>query len=378
MEHKIYLSPPNVDNIEKKLFDEAFNSNWIAPVGPHLDQFEKDMCKYTGVGYSCALSSGTAALHLALKCCGIKKRDVVLCPSLTFVATANAIKYLNAIPVFLDSCSKNWVLDHSLLNHAIKKYKPKALVAVDLYGESCDYEAIEEICSRENIFLIEDAAEALGSKYKKKKLGSFGSIGVLSFNGNKIITTSGGGMILSDNESIVKKCKYLSTQAREPVLHYEHKDLGYNYRLSNLLASIGVGQLSKIDNFVKKRRQIYNRYVDALSFIDGICFQKESPNSRSNRWLTSLTIDPDKVIVKNTEIINLLENENIESRPVWKPMHLQPFYKDYDYINKGNVDTSKTLFQNGICLPSGSNLSVLNQNRIIDIILDYFKSKNIF
>jgi pyridoxal phosphate-dependent aminotransferase EpsN len=370
---KIYLSPPHLGVEERKLLLDAFDSNWIAPLGPYVDAFEQEMAKYLGINHAAALSSGSAALHLALKILGVKEGDKVLCPSLTFVASANVILYENATPVFVDVNSKNWNIDLSSLENAIKKYNPKALIAVDLYGQSCDYDAITDLCEKYNVLLIEDAAEALGSKYKGRKCGSLAQIGILSFNGNKIITTSAGGMLVSNDETIIDKARFLATQAREPVIHYEHKELGYNYRMSSLLASLGRGQLQVLDNRVKTRRKIFQRYFGALSHIEGLDFMPEAPNSKSNRWLTTLTVDPQKTGINRTQIIEALEKENIESRPVWKPMHLQPLYKDCDYITVNKEDVSSKLFKNGLCLPSGSNLNRDDQNRIIDIVLETLK-----
>jgi pyridoxal phosphate-dependent aminotransferase EpsN len=278
------------------------------------------------------------------------------------------ILYENATPIFVDVDPKHWTLDLSCLEHAMKKYKPKALISVDLYGQSCDYDAITDLCEKYKVLLIEDAAEALGADYKGKKCGSFGEMGILSFNGNKIITTSGGGMLVSNNEEYVNKARFLATQAREPDLHYEHKELGYNYRMSNLLAAVGRGQLEVIDDRVSTRRSIFNRYEKALSHIDGFTFMQEADYGKSNRWLTTLTVDEKRTGISRTHIIDALEKENIESRPVWKPMHLQPLYKKCDYITAGEEDISSRLFENGLCLPSGSNLSEDDQNRVIDII----------
>jgi len=370
-ENRIYLSPPHMGESEKRLLLNAFNSNWIAPLGPHVDAFENEMAGYIGIGgYAAALSSGTAALHLALKLVGVKEGDKVLCPSLTFSASANAILYEKAIPVFVDVDLKNWTLDTPCLEKAMKMHQTKALIAVDLYGQSCDYDSIIDLCSRYNVSLIEDAAEAIGSEYKGRKCGSFGSMGILSFNGNKIITTGGGGMLCSNNEDFVNKARFLSTQAREKAVHYEHKELGYNYRMSNLLAAVGRGQLNVLDKRVTERRRIFQRYFEAFSKIDGITFMPETPYGKCNRWLTTLTIDPKKLGVERTQIINVLEKENIEARPVWKPMHMQPLYKDSEYITAGNNDVSKSLFGHGLCLPSGSNLSESDQNRVIDIIIN--------
>ena len=363
-----------MDSTERELLIGAFDSNWIAPLGPHVDAFEKEMAEYLGIGHTAALGTGSAALHLALKIVGIKSGDAVLCPSLTFAASANVILYENAVPVFIDVSPETWTLDLSALEIALKNYNPKALIAVDLYGQSCDYDSIIELCKKYNVSLIEDAAEALGAEYKGEKCGTFGRMGILSFNGNKIITTSGGGMLLSDYEDYIKKARFLATQAREPEIHYEHKELGYNYRLSNLLAAVGRGQLQVLDDRVKARRSIFDRYFNALSAIAGIDFMPEANYGRSNRWLTTLTIDPEKTGVNRTRIIQALEKENIEARPVWKPMHMQPLYKDYDYIIKDNRDISKGLFEQGLCLPSGSNLSISDQNRVIEIILSTIRS----
>ena len=366
--NRIYLSPPHMGDTEKDLLLDAFDSNWIAPLGPHVDEFEQEMAKYLNIGHTAALNSGSAALHLALKLADVNEDDFVLCPSLTFSASANVILYEKATPIFIDVSLDSWVIDLSALEKAMKKYKPRALIAVDLYGQSCDYDTITELCDKYKVALIEDAAEALGSTFRNEKCGTFGEMGILSFNGNKIITTSGGGMLVSNNEEYVKKARFLATQARELEIHYEHKELGYNYRLSNLLAAVGRGQLQVLNDRVKARRRIFQRYFDALSNIDGFDFMPEAPNSKSNRWLTTLTIDPEKTGVNRTQIIEALEKENIESRPVWKPMHMQPLYKDCAYVTSGKEDISAKLFKNGLCLPSGSNLSETDQNRIIDII----------
>jgi len=373
MNNRIYLSPPHMGEKEKTLLSKAFDSNWIAPLGPNVDAFEKEMINYVGVQNGCALSSGSAALHLALRILGIKKGDIVLCPSLTFAASANVILYENATPVFVDVDPKYWTINFSSLEYAIKKYNPKALIAVDLYGQSCAYEAITDLCENYNVVLIEDAAEALGAEYQGEKCGNFGQMGILSFNGNKIITTSGGGMLVSNNEDYVKKAHFLATQAREPKLYYEHKELGYNYRLSNLLAAIGRGQLQNLDSFVTKRRHIYKRYYDSLSLFEGFEFMQEADLCKSSRWLTTLTIDSQKTGIDRNQIIKALEDENIESRPVWKPMHMQPLYDKAEYVFNGEVDVSKKLFYNGLCLPSGSNLNINDQDKIIGIIRNLMK-----
>ena len=370
MNKRIYLSPPYMGKNEKKYLNDAFDSNWIAPLGPHVDSFEDEMSNYLGVKSAAALSSGTAALHLALKLINIKENDIVLCPSLTFAASANVILYEMATPVFIDVNKETWTIDVELLELAIKKYKPKALIAVDLYGQSCNYLEIIDICNKYNVFLIEDAAEALGSNYNNKKCGSFGTLSILSFNGNKIITTSGGGMLVSNDESLIEKAKFLSTQAREPVLHYEHKELGYNYRMSNLLAAVGRGQLEVLDKRVNKKRKIFEKYYNALSQFEGVKFLKEIKNSKSNRWLTTLVLDDKILNIDCARIMSSLEKYNIESRPVWKPMHLQPLYRSCDYVSNNNRDISKELFETGLCLPSGASLLNDEQDKIIQIISD--------
>lgn len=362
-----------MSNMEKELLTKAFDSNWIAPLGPCLDQFEKNMSNYLGGYHTAALSSGTAALHLALRIIGIKEGDKVLCPSLTFAATANAILYEKAYPVFIDSNRKNGLIDLDLLELSLKKYKPKALITVDLYGYSCDYDIIIELCNKYNVCVIEDAAEALGSEYRNRKCGTFGTVGVFSFNGNKIITTSGGGMLISENKKYIEKAKFLSTQAKENQIHYEHKELGYNYRMSNLLASIGIGQLMKIDDYALKRRFIFSKYEKYLTSIEGFSFPNEVRYGKSNHWLTTFYIDPKLIKLDRNKIITALEKENIESRPIWKPMHLQPLYKGADYITQDNNDVSAKLFNAGLCLPSGSSLLEKEQDKIIDIILSLVK-----
>jgi pyridoxal phosphate-dependent aminotransferase EpsN len=364
---QIYLSPPEMSSKEKELLLNAFDSNWIAPNGPYVELFEKKIESYVNVSAACALSSGTAALHLALRVLDIKPGDKVLCPSFTFSASSNVILYEKAIPIFIDVDKKHWTLDLNLTEYAIKKYRPKAIIAVDVYGQSCNYKQLFQLCEKYNVYLIEDSAESLGSTFSGKKCGSFGHIGILSFNGNKIITTSGGGMLLSQEKKYVEKAKYLASQAREPVLHYEHKELGYNYRLSNLLSAIGCAQVERLENFVNKRRKIFDTYVSKLEHIDGISFTSDLDNSTSNRWLTTVVIDQNIFIDGPKSIINELSKNNIESRPVWKPMHMQPLYKDSLYVYDEKLDISKNLFFNAICLPSGTSLKLEDQLRIIDI-----------
>jgi len=286
--------------------------------------------------------------------------------------------YEKAIPVFIDANPKTWNINCVSLERAIIACKekgklPKVLITVDLYGQSADYDNIMEICNKNNIVVIEDAAEALGSEYKGAKCGTFGKAGIFSFNGNKIVTTSGGGMLVSNDEKFVEQARFLSSQAREPEIHYEHKELGYNYRMSNLLAAVGRGQLQSLDNYVSKRRDIYKKYYDALSPVAGIEFMQEAEYGKSNRWLTTLTVDEKVTGISRTQIIDALEKENIESRPVWKPMHMQPLYEKYEYVKSDARDVSAELFENGLCLPSGYSLSEEDQSRIIDIILSLLK-----
>ncbi len=373
MNNRIYLSPPHMGEKEKELLINAFDSNWIAPLGPHVNSFEEEIAEYLDVKYAAALNSGSSALHLALKVSGVKEGDKVLCPTFTFSATANVVMYEKAQPIFLDSDPNTWVVDLKTLDKAISEHKPKAFIPVDIYGQSCDYDTILNICNQNNVIVIEDAAEALGALYKDQKCGSLGEIGILSFNGNKIITTSGGGMLVSNNEEYVNKARFLSTQARESEIHYEHKELGYNYRMSNLLAAVGRGQLEVIEDRIVKRRSIYDRYEKELSNINGITFMDEADYCKSNRWLTTLVVNEKEARVSRNQIINALEKENIESRPVWKPMHMQPLYKNCEYVKSNSEDIAAKLFANGLCLPSGSSLTIDEQDRIINIIFSLIK-----
>ena len=353
--------------MEIEYIKEAIESNWIAPLGPHVDNFESEVAKYIGVNHAAALSSGTAALHLALKIIGVNEHDVVLCSDLTFVATVNAIKYLNASPVFIDSNMSSWNMCPEALKIALKSLTPKAVIVTDIYGQSADYDLIMEICNKHKIPIIEDAAESLGAEYNNKKCGAFGQMSILSFNGNKIITTGGGGMLLSNNEEHIIKARKLSTQAREKALHYEHKEIGYNYRMSNVLAGIGRAQLKSLDMYVNKRRRIFNYYKKNLENLDGIKFMPEIKTGRSTNWLSVILIE--KINHKKIEkIIEEFSKNNIEARPIWKPMHLQPVYKDFPFYYKGKIPNSTHLFEHGLCLPSGSNLSNNDMDKIINIL----------
>jgi len=367
--HRIWLSPPHMSGREMKYLEEAFQSNWIAPLGPHVDAFEKEICQYLGAPAAAALVSGTAAIHLALILLGVQAGDEVLCQSLTFSGSANPIAYQQARPVFIDSESDSWNMDPQLLRQALKEArrngkKPKAVIGVHLYGQPARMDEIIAICREYEVPLIEDAAEALGSRYNGKPVGALSDFGILSFNGNKIITTSGGGMLISTEEH-VRQARFYSTQARDEAPHYEHSRIGYNYRLSNVLAGIGRGQLEVLDERVRQKRAIFEFYQRALGDLPGFHFQPELPGTQSNRWLTALTIDPEQAGTDRETIRRALVAENIDSRPLWKPMHIQPVFRDArSYTN----EVSEKLFKNGLCLPSGTNLGRDDLERISDII----------
>jgi dTDP-4-amino-4,6-dideoxygalactose transaminase len=356
---------------ELEYVQQAFASNWIAPVGPHVDAFEKELCALIGAKYATAVSSGTAALHLALKLCNTGEGDLVACSSFTFAGSVFPITYVGAVPVFIDSEKRSWNMDPNLFEDAVKawgkKGKPiKAAIVVHLYGQSADLDPIIDICRRNAITLIEDAAESLGATHKGKYTGTIGSIGIFSFNGNKIATTSGGGMLVSDDRALMEKARFLATQARDPFLHYEHSCIGYNYRLSNILAAIGRGQLSVLHERIEKKREIFNFYFRKLSALPGISFMPEAAYGKSNRWLTCLTIDPDSAGTTSESIRLALENENIESRPLWKPMHLQPVFMHHPAFTSG---VSQKLFEKGLCIPSGTNLTTDELNTITTLII---------
>ena len=373
--NKIWLSPPHISDNEKKYVDEAFEQNWIAPVGPHINKFEDELSKVSQGLDVAVLSSGTAALHLALILLGVKNDDLVICSSFTFSASVNPIIYLGASPIFIDSEKDTWNMDPFLLEQAIVHQininkKPKAIILVHLYGYPSKIEEIISISKKYDIPIIEDAAEALGSKYKNQPLGTFGDIGIFSFNGNKIITTSSGGAILSKNKEFIKKAKFLATQAREDQPHYEHKEIGYNYRMSNICAAIGLGQLEVLETRVVKRRYIHDFYKNKLSKIKSIKFLNDIEGFYSNRWLTTIVLEENSKI--NNEKIRLeLQKNNIESRPLWKPMHLQPVFNTYQALTNG---VSEDLFNRGLCLPSGSNMSEQNLNRVVNIIKNLHES----
>ncbi|GCL41338.1 aminotransferase class I/II-fold pyridoxal phosphate-dependent enzyme [Anabaena sp. FACHB-1250] len=370
MNKPILLSTPHIGSQELAFVKEAFDTNWIAPVGPHVDAFEQEFCLGTGASYAAAVSSGTAALHLALQLVGVGSGDEVFCSTLTFAATANPIIYLGAKPVFIDSDRISWNMNPELLQEALQKRAyfgklPKAVILVHLYGQSADIEPILQVCNQYNIPLIEDAAEALGATYKGLCPGTFGRVGIYSFNGNKIITTSGGGMLVSDDDKLVMKAKFLATQARDPAPHYQHSEIGYNYRLSNVLAGIGRGQLQVLNERVAARRRNFEIYQSALGDLPGIEFMPEANFGHSTRWLTALTVATEAFGADREYIRLQLAKEQIEARPVWKPLHLQPVFSECECIG-GEV--GEDLFVRGLCLPSGSNLTDEDLERVISVI----------
>jgi pyridoxal phosphate-dependent aminotransferase EpsN len=360
---------------ELEYVQQAFASNWIAPIGPQVDAFEKEMCAYTGAPHAAAVVSGTAALHLALILAGVKQGDEVLCSSFTFAGTAFPITYQGATPVFVDSDATSWNMDPDLLDKAVmdrmkKGKKPKACIVVHLYGQSADLDPIAEVCRKHDIVLIEDAAESLGARYKGRHSGTIAALGVLSFNGNKIITTSGGGMLLGVDKDTIDRARFYATQARDPAPHYEHTQIGYNYRMSSIVAAIGRGQLTVIEERVAKRRAIFEHYRASLADLPGIGFMPEPAWSRSNRWLTCITIDPTRTRGVDREKIRLaLEAQNIESRPLWKPMHLQPVFAHCPAYTNG---VSDALFRDGLCLPSGTAMVEDDLTRVYSVIRTVF------
>jgi dTDP-4-amino-4,6-dideoxygalactose transaminase len=371
MTKPILLSTPHMGEHEYKFVTEAFETNWIAPIGPHVDAFEREFCQTVGASNAAAVTSGTAALHLALKLVGVGVGDEVFCSSLTFSASANPIAYLGAKPVFIDSDRLSWNMDPNLLVAALEQKAklgklPKAVILVHLYGQSADIDPILKACDRFGVPMIEDAAEALGAMYKGKSPGTFGKIGIFSFNGNKIITTSGGGMMVSEDAAITTKARFLATQARDPAPHYQHSEIGYNYRLSNVLAGIGRGQLMVLKDRVNSRRHNCEVYEQALGQIPGIKFMPEAEWSYATRWLTCLTIDPVAFGADREQVRLALADAQIEARPVWKPLHMQPVFQDCECFG-GEV--SEDLFERGLCLPSGSNLTDEELQRVIETIL---------
>lgn len=369
-EPRIYISSPHMsdEGYEMQYIQEAFDTNWIAPLGKNVDEFENDLAKYVGIGHAVALSSGTAAIHLALKAAGVGAGDIVFCQSLTFSATANPIIYQNATPVFIDSDYITWNMSPVDLNKAFEKYpEVKAVVLVHLYGLSADVDKVFEICQKHNVPLIEDAAESLGTFYKGQHVGTLGDYSIFSFNGNKIITTSGGGMLMSNNEERIAKARFWATQSRDPARHYQHSELGYNYRMSNIIAGVGRGQLRVLDQRVEKKRYIFNFYKRELGCLDSVAMMPMNEWNEPNCWLSCLTLSGK---VRPLDIMEALEQENIEARPIWKPMHMQPFFAEYDFIGEG---VSEQIFENGICLPSDTKMTDEDLDRIVKIIKGLWK-----
>ncbi len=360
--NRIFLSPPHMSGKEQQYIAEVFESNYIAPLGAFVDRFEESIQAHTDTSHALALSSATAALHLALRVLGVGEGDYVLASTFTFIGSVNAIVYQNAKPIFVDS-DESWNLSPALLKEAITKapLKPKALIVTHLYGQMAKMDEIMTICRNAGIYIVEDAAESLGASCEGKQSGTFGDMGVYSFNGNKILSTSGGGMLVSDNEAWIEKARFLSTQAKEPYLHYEHRALGYNYRMSNVLAAIGVAQMEVLDQRVQRRREIFAQYMQELGGIEEIDFMPEITGGRGNRWLTTLTFAD----TAPGRVIKALDAVNIESRPLWKPMHMQPLLQDALAIVNG---TSQRLFEQGICLPSGSSMRDTDVHRVCNAI----------
>lgn len=377
MNKRLYLASPHMCGKEKEYVEEAFETNWIAPLGPHVNAFEKEVAEYVGVRSAAALSSGTAAIHLALIALGIREGDIVFCSSLTFAASSNPIIYQKAIPVFIDSETKSFNMSSIALEKAFKKHTPKAVIVVNLYGQSADIDKIKAICNSYNVPIIEDAAESLGATYKGKMSGSFGKFGVYSFNGNKIITTSSGGMLVSNDEEAIKKVRFWATQARDQARHYQHSELGFNYRMSNVCAAIGRGQLTVIENRIVQKKLIYNKYKEGFYDIEDIKMAPICNYGEPNYWLSVMTIDPTSQI-SPLDIMLALEEEDIESRPVWKPMHLQPYYKKYPFYNHNNdyaISVAEDIFNRGICLPSDTNMTNEDIYRVIGVIRNLFGRK---
>ncbi|PHA03095.1 pyridoxal phosphate-dependent aminotransferase [Bacillus pseudomycoides] len=371
---RIYLSSPHMSGNEQKYIQDAFDTNWIAPLGPNVDAFEKELASFVGAKDAAAISSGTAAIHLALRLLDVQKGDKVFCSSLTFVASANPIVYLGAEPIFIDSEPETWNMSPQALERALRDANkegklPKAIIVVNLYGQSAKMDEILSLCNEYDVPVIEDAAESLGSTYKGKASGTFGKFGVYSFNGNKIITTSGGGMLVSDDVGALQKARFLATQARDLAPHYQHSEVGYNYRMSNILAGVGRAQLEVLEDRVRARRFIFERYYQELSSVPGFYFMPELENTCSNRWLTTLTINEKEAGISIESLLESLAEENIEARPVWKPLHMQPLFEGMKYYpHSENNHVAEQLFKMGVCLPSSSNMTEGDQRRVIQCI----------
>lgn len=371
---KIYLSSPTMHGEEQEFIKEAFDTNWVAPLGPNVNALEKEISAYTGAGFASALSSGTAAIHLALRILGIGKDDLVFVPSLTFSATCNPIIYENATPVFIDSERDTWNMCPKALERAFEKYgTPKAVMAVHLYGTSAKLDEIMEICQKHNVPLIEDAAESMGTTYKGRHTGTLGKIGIFSFNGNKIITTSGGGALVSDDEEITKKSTFLATQARDPARHYQHSQIGYNYRMSNIVAGIGRGQLIHLDEHKALKKKIYEQYKEAFADIGELSMNPLNKDADDNNWLSCALIKEGSKITPDM-VMDALQELNIETRPIWKPMHLQPVFQEYGFVTADGTDgtdgsVAEDIFNRGFCLPS----DIKNTDEDMELIIDTVK-----
>lgn len=376
----ILLSTPHMGDAELHYVEEAFRTNWIAPLGPNVDAFEREIADLVGAGHAAALSSGTAAIHLAVRMLGVKPGDKVFCSSLTFSASANPIVYEGGEPVFIDSEPSSWNMSPVALERAFdaaraEGWLPRAVIVVNLYGQSADMDALVAICDRHGVPVIEDAAESLGALYKGKPSGVFGRMGIYSFNGNKIITTSGGGMLVSDDEDLIKQARFLATQARDPAPHYQHSQIGFNYRMSNILAGVGRGQLQVLGDRVEARRAVFAAYRDGLSDIEGLEWMPEPDWSYSTRWLSAFTLDPDVAGVSVSGVIARLAEEMIEARPVWKPMHQQPVFAGCRHFAHGNTAVSDRIFETGLCMPSGSNMTTGEISRVVDVMRSVLKGR---
>lgn len=372
---RIYLSCPTMHGEEQQFVTEAFETNWVAPLGPNVNKFESEMAEYTKCGHAAALSAGTAAIHLALKLAGVKQDDVVFVQSLTFSASCNPIAYEKATPVFIDSEPDTWNMSPEALKKAFEKYpNPKAVIVVHLYGTPAKLDEIMAICEEHNVPLIEDAAESLGSTYNGQMTGTFGRFGIYSFNGNKIITTSGGGMLVSKEEDMISEARNLSTQARDAARHYQHSKIGYNYRMSNVVAGIGRGQLIHIKEHKVLKNKIYDEYANAFADIDDIVMNPMNPKGDSNNWLSCITLKEGCKVTPDN-IMDALEAENIESRPIWKPMHLQPVFEQYEFFNhnEDGMSVSEDIFNRGVCLPSDIKNTEEDMDKIINIIRNLFR-----
>lgn len=372
---RIYLSCPTTHGDEQRFIKEAFDTNWVAPLGPNVDAFEQEICDYTGAGYAAALSAGTAAIHLAVKLLDIKEGDIVFSTSLTFAATCNPVAYEKAQLVFIDSEPDTWNMSPEALRRAFEKYpNPKAVIGVHLYGTPAKLDEILAICEEHNTPFIEDAAESLGALYKGKQTGTFGKYGIFSFNGNKIITTSGGGMLVSDEEAAIKKARFLATQARDPARFYQHTQIGYNYRMSNIVAGMGRGQMLHLDDHIAKKKEIYETYKEAFADIEEITMNPLNSDGEANYWLSCITIKEGCPVTPDM-IMDALEAENIESRPIWKPMHLQPVYAECDFFtHDGSAESvSEDIFHRGLCLPSDIKNTREDMDKIIAIVRGFFQ-----